>query len=358
MSVPYAGGYLGLGNSFTSQNRGVLPVGGWVELGRTTLGSGSDTISVGSLSDKRYYMVLANTLDSGGSANAVNWRLNADGGLIYARRFSNNGATDSTAINQTVIGVGGFAGTDPDFAVGYFANVSSKEKLNITYYVTQNTAGAGTAPQRVEIVGKSSNTAAVISTIASINGGTGDYATGSEVVVLGWDPADVHTTNFWEELASVNASGSDIFIDSGTITAKKYLFVWVFIEGSASSQQDALMTFNGDTSTNYADRVSSNGAADNTSVNRSNIEFMHDRGTAYTGGRMAYGYIINNSANEKLIQGNYYRGVSGAATAPQRSEYVGKWDNVASQITSIRVTAFGTPANYPAGSIMKVWGSD
>jgi hypothetical protein len=29
------------------------------------------------------------------------------------------------------------------------------------------------------------------------------FCTGSEVVVLGWDPADTHTSNFWEELASV-----------------------------------------------------------------------------------------------------------------------------------------------------------
>jgi hypothetical protein len=31
-------------------------VGGWVELGRTTLGSAGDSISVASLPDKRYYM--------------------------------------------------------------------------------------------------------------------------------------------------------------------------------------------------------------------------------------------------------------------------------------------------------------
>ena len=35
-------------------------VGGWVELGRTTLGSAADTISVASLADKRYLMILRN----------------------------------------------------------------------------------------------------------------------------------------------------------------------------------------------------------------------------------------------------------------------------------------------------------
>ena len=32
--------------------------GGWVELGRTTLGSAGDDITVSSLADKRYYMIL------------------------------------------------------------------------------------------------------------------------------------------------------------------------------------------------------------------------------------------------------------------------------------------------------------
>jgi hypothetical protein len=41
------------------------------------------------------------------------------------------------------------------------------------------------------------------------------------MVVLGWDPADTHTSNFWEELASVDLSGGAATnIDSGTITAK------------------------------------------------------------------------------------------------------------------------------------------
>jgi hypothetical protein len=32
----------------------------------------------------------------------------------------------------------------------------------------------------------------------------GTFNTGSQkLVVLGWDPADTHTSNFWEELASV-----------------------------------------------------------------------------------------------------------------------------------------------------------
>ena len=40
-------------------------IGGWVELGRTTLGAAADTITVSSLADKRYYMILNSNLASG-----------------------------------------------------------------------------------------------------------------------------------------------------------------------------------------------------------------------------------------------------------------------------------------------------
>jgi hypothetical protein len=40
-------------------------VGGWVELGRTTLGGTGTTITASSLADKRYYMVLMNNINTG-----------------------------------------------------------------------------------------------------------------------------------------------------------------------------------------------------------------------------------------------------------------------------------------------------
>jgi hypothetical protein len=44
--------------STTGFNPVTAVAGGWVELGRTTLGSAGDTNSVASLADKRYYMIL------------------------------------------------------------------------------------------------------------------------------------------------------------------------------------------------------------------------------------------------------------------------------------------------------------
>ena len=52
--------------------------GGWVELGRTTLGSTTSTIDVASLDDKRYLMIL-NDIQPSGAVDGM-MRLNNDSG--------------------------------------------------------------------------------------------------------------------------------------------------------------------------------------------------------------------------------------------------------------------------------------
>ena len=45
--------------------------------------------------------------------------------------------------------------------------------------------GAGNAPQRKELSGKWANTAAQITRVDAVNGGSGDFAVGSKVTVFG-----------------------------------------------------------------------------------------------------------------------------------------------------------------------------
>jgi hypothetical protein len=140
-------------------------------------------------------------------------RFNADSGTNYSNRVSTDGGADATTTSDTEITdtFGGATGIDPFYSY-YISNLSSKEKLVNEHFVSSWTAGAGNAPRRQERVGKWTNTSNAIDQITANNTGAGDYPIGSEVVVLGWDPADTHTTNFWEELASVDLSGGAVIL--------------------------------------------------------------------------------------------------------------------------------------------------
>jgi hypothetical protein len=332
---------------------GVSGVGGWVELARTTLGVAGDTIDVTGLPNKRYYMVLSNAISSGYTYHQI--RLNGDSGSNYAVRRANNGATDQTITSQAGIFIAPTTMASKLFSVSYLANVSGKEKLGIDTVVNQDTAGAGTPPKRVEMVGKWANTSNSISSVTMYNTHSGNYDSGSEVVVLGWDPADTHTTNFWEELASVSGDGTSKTLSSGTFTAKKYL--WIQAYGSVATQMDNMgLQFNSDTGSNYARRISLNGASDATSISQTYIRLAG--GSATNGSLFGSGFIINNSANEKLLTSHWARNrTSGAGTSPERFESTGKWANTSSQITSVQLRHDGS-SDWDSDSIIKVWGSD
>ena len=327
--------------------------GGWKEVGRTTLGSANADITVSSLPDKRYYMYLVDghrtSLTVDGFVRLGNGSV--DTGSNYSRRLSSGGGSDSTVINQAGISDWYPSTGDLNFlTVGYISNLSGNEKLIMDNKVTQNTAGASNAPNRIEQVGKWSNTSNPLD-IVNFNASSNTFASGSEVVVLGWDPADTHTTNFWEELASVSGTGSSTEISSGTISAKKYLWLQMWNDTGATSYTS--MTFNNDTGSNYARRTSEDGSADSTAVSETAALIPPN----VTGAHFMNIFIINNSANEKLCMFSNVGGSSaGAGTVPLRSEGVFKWANTSAQITEIDMTS--SSGNYTSNSILKVWGHD
>ena len=327
--------------------------GGWKELGRTTLGSAGDTISVASLADKRYYMLLCDDRNSG-SVNVGHRAGNSslDSGSNYSKRPSINGATDLTHTSQNNFLEDALNHSDNMFMVNYISNLSNKEKLGIGHCVRQNTAGAGNAPNRTEYVGKWANTSNVIDTLATVNFGTGDLASGSELVVLGWDPDDTHTDNFWEELASVTSSSNGNF-SSGTFTAKKYLWVQTYCK-SVTGNMNIMYRYNSDSGNNYVYRVSANGGTDYTQSSQSQIDISSGGDNSI----FSNSFIINNSSKEKLgIHHTVEQGTAGAGNAPTREEVVSKWSNTSSQITEIDVIELSN-GEIGSGSIIKVWGHD
>jgi hypothetical protein len=335
-------------------------VGGWVELGRTTLGSTNVNIDVTSLADKRYLMFLVNTTGASAITSDGIMRVgnsSIDTGSNYAHRSSFDGGSDSTGTSATGISLSR-NDTNPEWTVGYFANLSTKEKLSLAWKVEQGTAGAANAPKhRIESAGKWTNTSNVIDQYRWNTGGSETWSAGSEVVVLGWDPTDTHTTNFWEELASVELGSANANITSGTITAKKYLWVQAYFNlADSGTTSDARLTFNSDTGSNYATRNAQNGGAEQTLTSQANTRINY---SSLTTPAFLNLFIVNNSANEKLMIGHLTSaGTAGAGGAPDRRiEYTGKWTNTSSQITNINFNDGGL-TDYPAGTILKVWGSN
>jgi hypothetical protein len=151
-------------------------------------------------------------------------------------------------------------------------------------------------------------------------------------------------------LASVEGDGTSTTISSGTITAKKYLWVQAFT--NASSQNTGFQ-FNNDTADNYAIRRSTNGGSETPETSIGYIEGS-DTSKAFTNM-----FIINNSASAKLTLGHsVHNPTATAGTAPTRNEVVGKWANNSAQITEIDYMQQTTSVNFPSGSFIKVWGSN
>ena len=76
----------------------------WAKNGTTTLGSGSATIDVSSLTDNKFLMVLTHKISGGDSV--VRYKINSDTGSNYSRRYSENGAADGTSASTTFIASG------------------------------------------------------------------------------------------------------------------------------------------------------------------------------------------------------------------------------------------------------------
>lgn len=154
----------------------------WEELGRTTLASAGDTISVTGLPARKYIKIVAEIIESGAITGFM--RFNNDSGNNYAYRASYNGAADSGATSQSSLAV--FAESN-SFAqiTAEILNVAAREKLMYLTFLSNNTNGAGNNTVRGEYGGKWANTSDAISRIDIINSNTGDFAIGSELVVLG-----------------------------------------------------------------------------------------------------------------------------------------------------------------------------
>lgn len=157
-----------------------------------TLGSSGTSISCNSFSAKKNLLVVfdgivvTNTFESG-------IQFNSDSGNNYATRRSSNGGADTTSVSSASILPKGSSDSASDriqIVCFVMNNVAGNYKLTDCHYSNDlnSVGGAGTAPNRIEFVGKWANTSAQITSI-TINrvSGTGSLNTNTVINVFGWD---------------------------------------------------------------------------------------------------------------------------------------------------------------------------
>jgi|TARA_R100001463_G_scaffold131620_2_gene191777 hypothetical protein len=161
----------------------------WIKLGSTTLGTANSNITVSSMSDNTFLTVITNTL---GHSSAIDpsfrFNLSDTQSSAYSTRYSHNGGADGTTLTNQSLGRLGIGTTslNPYFGVSYTANISGEEKLNISHLIDQNTAGAGTNPNRSETVSKWTQSD-VIDEVNIYTGSATTWVSDSNVSVIGSD---------------------------------------------------------------------------------------------------------------------------------------------------------------------------
>jgi len=345
-----------MGNPFISF--GVAgDIGGWKQIGKTTVGpSTSGYIDVSSLANKRLLMFLSHTF-IGPRFIEHRVQLNSDNSSNYRSRNQRNGGTDYVHAKNNSLIYDDLQSTDDRFQVGYISNYASKEKLIMMHNVEQNGAGSGSPPRRTESVSRWSNTLAAISSYNLFSSAptVDKFGVGSEVVILGLDPADTHTDNFWGQLFAPVDLGANGTVGSGTFTAKKYIRLMGYIKPTGSVSIG--INSNNDSSSNNASyRLNLGGATETTGVNDKQIQLT---GSAVSSPIFFDSFIINVSSKEKLFINHVVnRGTAGAGYAPNRIESVGKYVPT-SAITEFRI--WDSNWNFitcGAGSQLAGWGSD
>ena len=158
----------------------------------------------------------------------------------------------------------------------------------------------------------------------------------------------------WMRLAHVELSSAGDTVDSGTITAKKYLKFE--FSGIASGDVMGCIRFNSDNGSNYSHRRGRNGTTDGTGTS-TNLTYTTVGGTGTNDVVYAVGSIVNNSDKEKLVITEAVdSNTAGAGNAPQRREAIHKWANTSDYITSIQMVNVNS-GSWDSGSYITVWGA-
>ena len=151
-----------------------------------TLTSAGDTLTISDLTAKKFHMIMGHTLWS--TNGGVRIIFDNDTGNVYAERRSVNGGSDVTTTSTNNIDFWADNTKRDAMHIGYICNIDGEEALFIGFAMNQGSTGAGTAPDRREIVGKDSGTTQFTRVdLDNENPSLGDILTDSNMSMIGTD---------------------------------------------------------------------------------------------------------------------------------------------------------------------------
>lgn len=162
-----------------SQGVSMLPIG------RATLTGAADTITVTNLPSRKYLQIKVAVFGTGGTVNPELVLNNDTADSSYNRRVSDSFGADSASAG-VAINLVPAASAESHFIIIDIYNVAARNKLIISKGITD--VGDGSSPTSRDMFAQFEDSTNIISRVDIINnGGTGDFAIGSECVVFGHD---------------------------------------------------------------------------------------------------------------------------------------------------------------------------
>jgi len=158
----------------------------WEEIGRASLASEADVITVQNLPARKYLMILIDCrVGSGGNINGM-LRFNNDSAANYSRRVQADFGTAGTAVSDSSVSLGSSLNSSHIAEAKVFPNLEGRPKLVMAEFVSYNGSDATTLPLHRVQYAKWTGTAA-ISRVDYLNSDAGNFGVGTELVVLGHD---------------------------------------------------------------------------------------------------------------------------------------------------------------------------
>ena len=158
----------------------------WAKGGYTTLGSAALPLTLTDITASNFKFVLIHTLD-GGSTSAPRISITDNGtGTKHAGRTSKNGAADATQTSREDWVSNATENASNQFQVAYICDISGEETLGMSFCCDESAAGAATAPERRENVGKHTDTTQ-FTRMDIISSTSNNLAISSNISVIGTD---------------------------------------------------------------------------------------------------------------------------------------------------------------------------